>query len=58
MCKQWHVSCIQPTHGFFLCRDIVYLVRPGANFRWRQDVGTPDQKIVLKLFDHAFESAE
>ena len=35
----------------------MYLVRLGANFRWCQ-IGTLDQKIVLKLFDHAFESAE
>ena len=35
MCKQWHVSCKQPTHGFFIsCCHIIYLVRLGANFGW------------------------
>ena len=36
MCKQWHISCKQPTHDAFFVLSIVYLVRPGANFRWRQ----------------------
>ena len=35
----------------FFVLSIVYLVRPGANFRWRH-VCTSNQKIVLKLFDH------
>ena len=50
ICKQWHVSCKQPTHGFFSCCHIIYLVRPGGNFRWHQDDSPLDQKIVLKLF--------
>ena len=59
MFKQWHVSCKQPTHGFFFsCCPIIYLVWPGAKFNWHQDDSPSDQKIVLKLFDHALESAE
>ena len=58
MCKERHVRCKQPTRDFFFqsCH-IIFLVRPGANFLWHDD-GTSDQKIVLKLFDRAFESAE
>ena len=35
----------------FFVLSIVCLVRPGANFRWRQ-IKRSNQKIVLKLFDH------
>ena len=57
MCKQWHVSCKQPTHGFFFMLPYLFSTTV-SQLPMASDDGTSDQKIMLKLFDHAFESAQ
>ena len=54
MCKQWHVSCKQPTHGVFFRVVNRLFSTTGSQLRLASDVCTSNQKIVLKLFDHYF----
>ena len=44
----------------FFCFVLCYRLfsTTGSQLPLASDAGTSDQKIVLKLFDHAFESAE
>ena len=58
MCKEQHVSCKQPTHGFFFVLSFHLFSTTGSQLPLTSDDGTSDQKIVLKLFDRAFELAE
>ena len=58
MCKQWYVSCKQPNHGFFFMLSYHLFSMTGSQLPLASDDGTSDQKIVLKLFDHVFKSAE
>ena len=52
MCKQWHVSCKQPTHGAFFRVVNRLFSTTGSQLPLAPDVCTWNQKIVLKLFDH------
>ena len=59
MGKERHVSCKQPTRGFFFFVLSNHLFSTtGSQLPLTSDDGTLDQKIVLKLFDHAFQSAD
>ena len=52
MCKQWHVSCKQPTHGVFFRVVNRLFSTTGSQLPLAPEVYTSNQKIVLKLFDH------
>ena len=52
MCKQWHVSCKQPTHGAFFRVVNRLFSTIGDQLPLAPDVCTSNQKIVLKLYDH------
>ena len=58
MCKERHISCKQPTRDFFFMLSYHLFSTTGSQLPLTSDDGTWDQKIVLKLFDRAFESAE
>ena len=50
LCVEFCLVC------FVLCYRLFSTT--GSQLPLASDVGTSDQKIMLKLFDHAFESAE
>ena len=52
MCKQWHISCKQPTHGAFFRVFNRLFSTNGSQLPLASDFCTSNQKIVLKLFDH------
>ena len=61
MCKQWHASGKHRLLAFFLMLSYDFFSTTGSQLPMASDVvwlSRRLQKIVLKLFDHAFKSAE